>query len=1234
MIDILNQKITTNTDSNLNESCYNYKNSKLTFNLEEFYHLNEDGNIELNFDYNIIDFEKELNKKNSPLRKMFLKSLEEKNKEEITKIAKKIYKKSTELIDVLKKVRKDVNDKFDIKGLWNCYIGYDLLLYKKGDIVLESCLLFKPCRIYIDNRYISIEIENKEVINEKLVGEIYKINNVNLDKDLPSNPKEIIEKIKKDIEGIEFEIKDEKLIGIFEPQISKFSKEIQYIANLDEDLYKSNAKRNILEYSKDEFSKEPLLIINKPLNFYQKIACRSALEENTIIFGPPGTGKSEIIVNIIANAIVNEKNVLVVSEKRTALEVLMNRLKDVNDLALYLIDFKNEKSVYYKINKIQERIGNFWESNLNEHSKINLKNEIYNVNSIEAFSERTSAFYEKIKNKVNSELKITNMDKNASHDKYEIDYKNYLQIKNSVTSKIEDDFLKVLNQYKEKMLHHDESIFILLERIINYNNFYKKFVIKPSEANQYFNLLEEFNKVKSWSLFYDRDSGSESFYDRYRKFYNFMINIDLDKDKKFKDFLLADHTVFEQQIKVIESLFEKYPDVMSNKTFFKFLINKKSTHQAFIKSLARTQKAYRYLAIDAYLTTGKIKRTGNLFKNSKLNKEELLMKKECIAEFSNLILPANSSSLFLNFFSEGYSNKEALYNKDVWKYFTCDLVYFYLNSDIKKEEIKYMIDHKLMHIPDELMKKYELSNIYLEEENIKKIAWFEKHRFELIQNLDKTFDEEINEYFTKNSESCEFISNEIYTKYVDYLRNFLINSPEEFKNLAKEMFQVARVPNNMKLTTFLNRYHDVLKKVLPIWVALPDQVSLYCKFERNIFDIAIMDEASQMLMQNALPILYRVKHSVASGDDKQLRPMSFFQVKSSVSNIRIDNLEKIDFNIVDSLLDRASVALWNCFTLKNHYRSNKQELIKFSNDEFYNKSLVFASLNNNNDKSIEVINTNGTFDGGKNKKEAIEVVRQLEKAIKIYESILVIAFSEKQIDAIDEEMKKSKQYNTIQNLIDRNIIKIRSLENSQGEEADCVILSISYGKAKDGKLKNQFGFLSRSGGMNRLNVAITRSKIKMIVIKSLKASQMSINHDNLDARAFFDYIGYLDSMEKYYESINNVSAKGKPNYLYGEEILEAIKPFISKNKIDYTCNYMVGSKKIDIVLYTKNLNNINLLILLDNWSKYDEFDELLSDINDQEFLVTRKYKFIRVREIEWIQNKELVIEYIKQVMEW
>ena len=65
-----------------------------------------------------------------------------------------------------------------------------------------------------------------------------------------------------------------------------------------------------------------------------------------ILHGPPGTGKSQTITNIIANALYKGKRVLFVAEKMAALSVVQNRLTTIglNPFCLELHSNKTKKS--------------------------------------------------------------------------------------------------------------------------------------------------------------------------------------------------------------------------------------------------------------------------------------------------------------------------------------------------------------------------------------------------------------------------------------------------------------------------------------------------------------------------------------------------------------------------------------------------------------------------------------------------------------------------------------------------------------------------------------------------------------------------------------------------------------------------------------------------------------------------------------------------------------------------
>ena len=90
-----------------------------------------------------------------------------------------------------------------------------------------------------------------------------------------------------------------------------------------------------------------LYLINN-VDYAQEKVVRTVNESgNMVIYGPPGTGKSQTIVNVISDAICKNKKVLVVSQKKAALEVVYNRLSTLNNKAMFIVDSEKEKREFY-----------------------------------------------------------------------------------------------------------------------------------------------------------------------------------------------------------------------------------------------------------------------------------------------------------------------------------------------------------------------------------------------------------------------------------------------------------------------------------------------------------------------------------------------------------------------------------------------------------------------------------------------------------------------------------------------------------------------------------------------------------------------------------------------------------------------------------------------------------------------------------------------------------------------
>ena len=103
------------------------------------------------------------------------------------------------------------------------------------------------------------------------------------------------------------------------------------------------------------------------MDAYQENALKAIKRGNSaVVQGPPGTGKSQLICNLVADYIARGKNVLVVSQKRAALDVVFERLKDkvINDFIGLMHDFKNDrKSIYEQLKSQIDRIEEYEETN-------------------------------------------------------------------------------------------------------------------------------------------------------------------------------------------------------------------------------------------------------------------------------------------------------------------------------------------------------------------------------------------------------------------------------------------------------------------------------------------------------------------------------------------------------------------------------------------------------------------------------------------------------------------------------------------------------------------------------------------------------------------------------------------------------------------------------------------------------------------------------------------------------
>lgn len=134
-------------------------------------------------------------------------------------------------------------------------------------------------------------------------------------------------------------------------------------------------------------------------------------------------------------------------------------------------------------------------------------------------------------------------------------------------------------------------------------------------------------------------------------------------------------------------------------------------------------------------------------------------------------------------------------------------------------------------------------------------------------------------------------------------------------------------------------------------------------------------------------------------------------------------------------------------------------------------------------------------------------------------SLGVVAFSVAQRDLIQLEVellrRRSPQLEAF--FTDANPTEpffVKNLENVQGDERDCILISIGYGRNESGRVARDFGPVNRDGGERRLNVLISRAKMAMEVFCNFRADELELNAGaSHGVRALKHFLKYAQTRE-------------------------------------------------------------------------------------------------------------------------
>jgi hypothetical protein len=89
---------------------------------------------------------------------------------------------------------------------------------------------------------------------------------------------------------------------------------------------------------------------------------------------------------------------------------------------------------------------------------------------------------------------------------------------------------------------------------------------------------------------------------------------------------------------------------------------------------------------------------------------------------------------------------------------------------------------------------------------------------------------------------------------------------------------------------------------------------------------------------------------------------------------------------------------------------------------------------------------------------------------------------------------------------------VKNLENVQGDERDVIYISVGYGRNAAGRVALNFGPLNTNGGERRLNVLITRARLRCEVFTNLHADDLDLARTSARGiRAFKTFLAYAQN---------------------------------------------------------------------------------------------------------------------------